>query len=96
MVCVSKYSRWDLAQFYSIVKPENVRSILPVVKNYKKAVETNSLLSIAFTTLADYLWLLRGACEALNSAGSDVMLYLAAAVSDFYVPSEEMVQNSLD
>lgn len=42
-------------------------------------------------TLSDYLFLLRASAEALSPLGSHVMFYLAAAVSDFYIPENEMV-----
>lgn len=33
--------------------------------------------------------------EALGNLGSQIMFYLAAAVSDFYVPEESMVRKTL-
>lgn len=50
-----------------------------------------TLLIIEFSTLSDYLFLLRGVAESLAPHGPTVMLYLAAAVSDFYIPPEDMV-----
>ena len=46
---------------------------------------------IEYSSLADYLFLLRGVAEALAPHGPTVMLYLAAAVSDFYVPFQNRV-----
>lgn len=46
---------------------------------------------IEFSTLSDYLFLLRGVAESLAPHGPTVMLYLAAAVSDFYIPPQDMV-----
>lgn len=42
-------------------------------------------------TLSDYLFLLRASAEALSPLSEFVMFYLAAAVSDFYIPENEMV-----
>ena len=42
-------------------------------------------------TLSDYLFLLRASSEALSPLGRNVMFYLAAAVSDFYIPDNELV-----
>ena len=53
------------------------------------------LLEIPFTTLPDYLWLLRTACELLNPLGSRAMLYLAAAVSDFYIPYADQSKHKM-
>lgn len=46
---------------------------------------------IAFNSLFEYLFLLRGVAESLAPHGPNVMLYLAAAVSDFYIPSQSRV-----
>jgi phosphopantothenate-cysteine ligase len=46
---------------------------------------------VTYETLGDYLWLLRGIASELNTIGSRAMFYLAAAVSDFYIPKGEMV-----
>ena len=55
--------------------------------------ETKGFLhKITFTTLAEYLHILHVLTEsALAPLGSKAMLYLAAAVSDFYIPSANMV-----
>lgn len=37
------------------------------------------------------MWLLRAACECLAAFEKRSLLYLAAAVSDFYIPSDKMV-----
>ncbi|XP_015124416.1 phosphopantothenate--cysteine ligase [Diachasma alloeum] len=57
---------------------------------YKSALKQGKLFQLSFTTLSEYLWLLRAASQALAPLGKRVILYLAAAVSDFYVPSNEM------
>jgi len=44
------------------------------------------LLSLEFTSIFDYVYLLRAASIALRSAGTRALIILAAAVSDFYVP----------
>ncbi|KAK3907882.1 Phosphopantothenate--cysteine ligase [Frankliniella fusca] len=72
------------------VKSSEVQQILPVLRKYKAAQESQKFLQVGFTTLSDYLWLLKTTCEFLPSFGSRAMLYLAAAVSDFYVPATQM------
>lgn len=47
-------------------------------------------LAIPFTTIFDYLFLLREAAQSCSAAGPDALILLAAAVSDFYVPEDEM------
>lgn len=53
------------------------------------------LLPVSFSTIFEYLFLLREACQSLNRVGSLGMIFLAAAVSDFYVPEHEMATNKI-
>ena len=48
------------------------------------------LLALSFTSVDEYLHLLRAACVALATAGPRALLYLAAAVSDFFIPEHEL------
>ena len=50
---------------------------------------------IPFTSLADYMWYLRSICQRLGDMGPRVLLYLAAAVSDFYIPASEMPEHKM-
>ncbi|KAI2810037.1 hypothetical protein RDWZM_002880 [Blomia tropicalis] len=59
-----------------------------VISEQKKS--ENRLLKITFTTLSEYLFTLRELTMVLNELGSKAMLYLAAAVSDFYIPPENL------
>lgn len=79
--------------FLFLVKPDSVDVLAPILKRYKAAHEAGKILYVNFTTVSDYFWLLRAACECLITLGSKALLYLAAAVSDFYVPSNQMVRN---
>lgn len=73
------------------VKPDSVDVLAPILAKYKSAHEGRKILYINFTTVVDYMWLLRAACEGLAKFEQNAVLYLAAAVSDFYVPSDLMV-----
>lgn len=66
--------------------------LAPVLAKYKIAQEANKILYINFTSVVDYMWLLRAACECLAPFDKRAVLYLAAAVSDFYIPSDKMVK----
>lgn len=77
------------------VRPDSVDVLLPILQRYKQAQESNRLLYINFTSVSDYLWLLRAACECLAPFEKRALLYLAAAVSDFYVPAQEMPQHKI-
>lgn len=72
------------------VLPELTQNVATVLRQYKEALEQGKLLQLSFTTLSEYLWLLRSACQALAPLENKAILYLAAAVSDFYIPSNEM------
>ena len=63
--------------------------LAPIILKRNKFAD--QLLSIPFTSLISYLWLLRLCSQVLSSVShSRTMLYLAAAVSDFYVPTTEL------
>lgn len=62
-----------------------------ILYKYKETLNQDKLLQVTFTTLSEYLWLLRAACQALACLKNKAILYLAAAVSDFYIPSNELV-----
>jgi len=70
------------------VSGESLHKLLPIVRDRNKYRE--SLLEISFTTLSDYLWLLRSASRLLSQHGKSSLLYLAAAVSDFYIPADHL------
>ena len=56
--------------------------------------ELGTLHTVTFVTVDDYLFLLRGMAGVLggnSGPGRMVMYYLAAAVSDFFLPRQKMV-----
>jgi len=53
------------------------------------------LLSLPFTSVTEYLRLLREASKAVGACGARGMLCLAAAVSDFYVPPAELPEHKI-
>ncbi|XP_075045993.1 phosphopantothenate--cysteine ligase [Mixophyes fleayi] len=78
---------------------EAVQSQLPgivrVLQDYHGMKESGRLLPIEFNTLSDYLHLLLAAARALSPLGSNALFYLAAAVSDFYIPASEMPEHKI-
>lgn len=78
-----------------VAAPSEASRVKALLTAYKDA--KSRLLLLEFVTLTEYLWTLRVACEELGklSRVPRVMLYLAAAVSDFYVPSDQMVEHKL-
>lgn len=71
------------------MKKTEFDTLFPILKKYKDAKNENRFLSVPFTTLIEYMWLLRGSCMLMDT--KHCLLYLAAAVSDFYIPPSEMV-----
>jgi phosphopantothenate-cysteine ligase len=53
------------------------------------------LLAVPFTTIFEYLFLLREACGSLGQASKRVVVMLAAAVSDFYLPESELATDKI-
>lgn len=70
-------------------------NITTVLQRYQAVKAAGLLLPVEFSTLSDYLHLLKAAAQALSSIGSKAMFYLAAAVSDFYIPASEMPEHKI-
>ncbi|CAM6097822.1 unnamed protein product [Calypogeia fissa] len=65
------------------------------VQEHYQAVKNGDLLSLPYTTLFEYLQILEIVAERMKSLGRHAMFYLAAAVSDFYVPWETMEEHKI-
>ncbi|KAL7543327.1 hypothetical protein ACHAXR_012679 [Thalassiosira sp. AJA248-18] len=65
------------------------------IRAYKRIKQQGLLLTINFRTVDDYLHKLQMCSEAVNMCGSLAVVYLAAAVSDFYIPDEEKVLHKI-
>lgn len=77
------------------VNQQALPNIAKVLKRYQAVKEAGLLLPIEFNTLSEYLHLLKAAAQALSTIGSQAMFYLAAAVSDFYIPASEMPEHKI-
>ncbi|PKA50741.1 Phosphopantothenate--cysteine ligase 2 [Apostasia shenzhenica] len=60
-----------------------------------QVVAEGLLLKIPFTTIFEYLQILQLAAASMSCVGPRGMFYLAAAVSDFYVPWENMAKHKI-
>ncbi|XP_008406840.1 phosphopantothenate--cysteine ligase isoform X1 [Poecilia reticulata] len=78
-----------------VVDQQVLPNIARVLKRYNEVKDGGLLLPIEFNTLSEYLHLLKAAAQALSSIGSKAMFYLAAAVSDFYIPASEMPEHKI-
>lgn len=80
----------------TVVANEEYREkMLKVLRQYNSAKQKNLLLTLPFTTINDYLFVLRAIAQLMRPLGPNGLLYLAAAVSDFFVPPERMVEHKI-
>ena len=80
--------------FYFLVvalSPTQESRLTEVLMKYQKVKQEGTLHMVPFTTVFDYLFFLRELCVLLEPLGSVAMIYLAAAVSDFYIHPSNMV-----
>ncbi|XP_061182667.1 phosphopantothenate--cysteine ligase-like [Saccostrea echinata] len=77
------------------VKPEYQERLSCVLRDYQQVQKERSLLMVEFQTLSDYLHLLQVCSTCLQSLGRSAMLYLAAAVADFYIPKDQMPEHKI-
>ncbi|KOX72192.1 Phosphopantothenate--cysteine ligase [Melipona quadrifasciata] len=61
------------------VLPQYKEKLMKIFCKYKEILNQDKLLQVTFTTLSEYLWLLRAACQALACLKNKAILYLAAA-----------------
>lgn len=78
-----------------VVNSEYQEQMGKVWKKYDHARKSNKLLLIPFVTVNDYLWELREIAFLMKPLGSSALFYLAAAVSDFFIPSDRMVEHKI-
>ncbi len=74
-----------------LVKPEGKEFLIQVLRARRDALSRGMLHTLTFVTVNEYLFLLRAMSEELAIMKEHAMFYLAAAVSDFYLPREKMV-----
>ncbi|KAI9748870.1 MAG: hypothetical protein M4579_007089, partial [Chaenotheca gracillima] len=77
------------------VKEQWRGEMLSVLRQYQRAKRENMLLLLPFTTVTDYLWTLRAIATAMRPLGARGMFYLAAAVSDFFIPRDRMAEHKI-
>jgi phosphopantothenate-cysteine ligase len=78
-----------------VANEEYREKMLLVLRKYNWAKENNMLLLLPFTTITDYLWSLREIAQLMRPLGSKSLFYLAAAVSDFFIPRDRMAEHKI-
>lgn len=78
-----------------IIEDEYQEEMLGVLKKYNAAKKNNTLLLLPFTSITEYLWELKEIALLMRPLRSKALFYLAAAVSDFFVPRDRMAEHKI-
>ena len=77
------------------VRAEYQDQMRDVLRKYRYAKENHRLLLLPFTTISEYLFELRLLAKLMHPLGSRALFYLAAAVSDFFIPRDRMAEHKI-
>jgi phosphopantothenate---cysteine ligase (ATP) len=78
-----------------VAAPQFSDKMVRVLRKYSDVRARNMLLVLPFVTITDYLYELRAVARLMRPLGPRGLLYLAAAVSDFFVPPERMAEHKI-
>lgn len=78
-----------------VARDKDASKMLQVLRKYHSARDNNMLLAIPFVSISDYLHELRSIAQLMKPLGPNALLYLAAAVSDFFVPPDRMSEHKI-
>ncbi|KAL8724906.1 MAG: hypothetical protein Q9181_006627 [Wetmoreana brouardii] len=78
-----------------VVNSEYQDKMRQVARKYTAAKTDNTLLLLPFTTITEYLWALKEIATLMRPLGPTGLFYLAAAVSDFFIPRDRMVEHKI-
>lgn len=78
-----------------VASQEYQEKMMDVLRKYSRAKKSNTLLLLPYTTITEYLWELKEIALLMRPLGSRGLFYLAAAVSDFFVPRERMAEHKI-
>ena len=78
-----------------VVRSEYQDQMRDVLRKYRYAKDNNRLLLLPYTTIAEYLFELRSLANLMHPLGSKALFYLAAAVSDFFIPRDRMAEHKI-
>ncbi|CCL98223.1 uncharacterized protein FIBRA_00217 [Fibroporia radiculosa] len=77
------------------VKLSERTQLVEVLAAYKAVHKAGTLHTLTFVTVNDYLWLLRAVSQELSVLGRNALYYLAAAVSDFFLPRQKLSEHKI-
>ncbi|KAL4781784.1 DNA/pantothenate metabolism flavoprotein [Aspergillus varians] len=78
-----------------VVRNEYQDEMRDVLRKYRYAKQNNLLLLLPFTTVSEYLFELRMLSKCMKPLGPNALFYLAAAVSDFFIPRDRMAEHKI-
>ncbi|KAF8516534.1 DNA/pantothenate metabolism flavoprotein [Hysterangium stoloniferum] len=78
-----------------VVAPSEAERLAEVLRAYKDVHARGTLHTLNFVTINEYLYLLRAISKELNRAKRLALYYLAAAVSDFFLPTQKMSEHKI-
>lgn len=78
-----------------IVAQEYQEKMKRVLQQYQHAKKERLLLLLPFTTVIEYLFELRSLAMLMRPLKGRALFYLAAAVSDFFIPRERMEEHKI-
>ncbi|KAK4352448.1 hypothetical protein RND71_027966 [Anisodus tanguticus] len=88
-----------LLECFSVANDSNIEVDALHAETVKRAITENRaavaegiLLKLPFTTIFEYLQILQLISVSLRDLGPSAIFFLAAAVSDFYIPWESMLE----
>eukprot|EP00126_Sphaerothecum_destruens_P004049 Sdes_comp17934_c0_seq1m7194 len=94
LVC-EKDASSDRGASIQVLQTGVMRNISAVLEKYQRVKAKNLLCKVPFVTVHEYLYLLQGIVQEFSPLGSKGVFYLAAAVSDFYIPSKDLVEHKI-
>ena len=80
----------DSSGSYTIDQSQTSFDFRQLINQYKQVKERRLLLTVEFISVFDYFAILEFTCKKLSVLKKNTLIYLAAAVSDFYMPKSEM------
>lgn len=85
----------DSANGPIVVRDEYQDEMRDVLRKYRYAKRNNLLLLLSFTTVSEYMFELRSLAKLMRPLGPNALFYLAAAVSDFFIPHSRMSEHKI-
>lgn len=78
-----------------VVRDEYQNAMRDVLRKYRTAKQNHMLLLLPFTTVTEYIFELRALANIMRPLGANALFYLAAAVSDFFIPRDRMAEHKI-